>query len=198
MTTTRDLCGALGAALQVPGVEKHAARLVRDGHLPRAGEEVDEADAALLLLVVLGASQPEQASWTAERLVNLPRLRVSKQFGLCDWWLPVSDAEVFQFAPTLLELMSDILGCLVEGFPGVRAGVITVARDAADVTVFVHSGAGFYRVTYGAPSVAIAGLRVSASISGDEMKALADSLKPNSLDAPLHAVERTMPSLSIN
>ena len=46
MTTTGDLCGALGAALQVPGVARHAARLVRDGYLPRAGDEVDEADAA--------------------------------------------------------------------------------------------------------------------------------------------------------
>ncbi len=46
MTTTRDLCGALGAALQVPGVERHAARLVHDGYLPRVGDEVDEADAA--------------------------------------------------------------------------------------------------------------------------------------------------------
>ena len=46
MTTTRELCGALGAALQVPGVERHAARLVRDGYLPRAGDEVDEDDAA--------------------------------------------------------------------------------------------------------------------------------------------------------
>ncbi len=46
MTTTRDLCGALGAALQVLSVERHAARLVRDGYLPRAGEEVDEDDAA--------------------------------------------------------------------------------------------------------------------------------------------------------
>ncbi len=46
MTTTRELCRGLVAALQVPGVERHAARLVRDGYLPRAGDEVDEADAA--------------------------------------------------------------------------------------------------------------------------------------------------------
>ncbi len=39
MTTTRELCGALGTALQVPGVEKYAARLVRDGYLPRSGDE---------------------------------------------------------------------------------------------------------------------------------------------------------------
>ncbi len=41
MTTTRDLCGALGTALQVPGVERHAPRLVRDGYLPRSGDEDD-------------------------------------------------------------------------------------------------------------------------------------------------------------
>ena len=37
MTTTRELCRAMNAALQVPGVERHAARLVRDGWLSRAG-----------------------------------------------------------------------------------------------------------------------------------------------------------------
>ena len=46
MTMTRELCRVVSAALQVPGVERHAARLVRDGWLPRAGEEVDERDAA--------------------------------------------------------------------------------------------------------------------------------------------------------
>ncbi len=43
MTTTRDLCRGLAAALQVPGVERHAVRLVRAGYLPRTGEEVDAA-----------------------------------------------------------------------------------------------------------------------------------------------------------
>ncbi len=46
MTTTRQLCDALGAVLQVRGVEKYAARLVCDGYLPRAGDEVDEDDSA--------------------------------------------------------------------------------------------------------------------------------------------------------
>ena len=43
MITTRVLCGALDAALQVSGAEKHAARLVRDGYRPRAGDEADAA-----------------------------------------------------------------------------------------------------------------------------------------------------------
>ena len=52
MTTTRILCNVLGAALHMPGVERHAARLVRYGYLPRAGEDVNFHDAATLLLVV--------------------------------------------------------------------------------------------------------------------------------------------------
>ncbi len=43
MTTVRDLCRGLAAALQVPGVERHAARLVRVGYLPRSGDEDDAA-----------------------------------------------------------------------------------------------------------------------------------------------------------
>ncbi len=46
MATTRALCGVLDAALQSSGADKYAARLVRDGYLPRAGDEVDEDDAA--------------------------------------------------------------------------------------------------------------------------------------------------------
>ncbi len=34
MTTVRALCGALGTPLQFPGVERDAARLVRDGYRP--------------------------------------------------------------------------------------------------------------------------------------------------------------------
>ncbi len=41
MTTTHALGGALDAALQVYGAEKHAARLVRAGYLPMSGDEDD-------------------------------------------------------------------------------------------------------------------------------------------------------------
>ncbi len=43
MTTMRELCGALGAAVQVRGVECFAARQVRDGYLPRADDEDDSS-----------------------------------------------------------------------------------------------------------------------------------------------------------
>ncbi len=39
----RELCRVLATALHIPGVERHAARLVRDGYLPRSGDEVDAA-----------------------------------------------------------------------------------------------------------------------------------------------------------
>ncbi len=43
MTTTHALGGALGAALQGSGVEKHTARLVRADYLPGSGDAVDAA-----------------------------------------------------------------------------------------------------------------------------------------------------------
>ncbi len=43
MTTTRALCCVLDTALQVSGAEKHAARLVRAGYLPKSGDEDDAA-----------------------------------------------------------------------------------------------------------------------------------------------------------
>ncbi len=57
MTTTRDLCGAPSAALQVRGVEKYAARLVRDGYLPRAGDEDDSSSTTSAARRLLGDKQ---------------------------------------------------------------------------------------------------------------------------------------------
>ena len=198
MTSTRQLCDAMGAALQVPGVEKWAAKLVRDGHLPRGADEVNGAEAVGLLLAVLGASHPEQASQTVERLASLSRLQVSKQFGNLESWMPVPDAEVSHFGLTPLDLVLDILECLVTDVSGVRAGLIVVARDAAEVVVYLHSAGEFWRVVYGDSVVFPAGLRISASISEPEIQALANSLKSSSPDAPSHAVEHAMPSLAIN
>lgn len=198
MITTRQLVTALGAILQVPDVERFAARLVRDGHLARAGEEVNGAEAVALLLAVLGASHPEQASQTVERLAGLPRLQVSKQFDVCESWMPVPDAEVSHFGLTPVDLVLDILECLVEDVPGVRAGLIVVARDAAEVVVYLHSAGEFYRVVYRDSTAFPAGLRISASVSEPEIQALANSLKSYSPEAPSHAVEHAMPSLAIN
>ncbi len=198
MTTTRELCRAMATALQVPGVELHAARMVRDGLLPRSGAETDERDAAMLLLAVLGTADPNQASQTAERLAGLSRLWVSKQSGFWDWLIPTADAGEAPFAPTLIDLVRDVLECLVTDTPDILAGEIRVVRDDADVTVFVYFDAALYRIKYAAPSVAIAGLRMSASISGAAVQALADSLKPDSPETQIHNAERAMPSLAIN
>ena len=198
MTTTRELCRSLGAALQVPGVERYAARLVRDGFLARAGDEVNGAEVVALLLAVLGASHPNQASQTVERLAGLSRLQVCKAFGFWEAWMPVPDADVSRFGLTPVDMVLDILECLVEGVPGVRAGLIIVARDADEVVVHLHSAGEFYRVTYGDSAAFPAGLRVFASVSEPEIQALANSLKSSSPEAPSHAVEHAMPSFAIN
>ena len=45
MITTRELCGVLDAALQVSDDEKHTARLVGAGYLPRPDDEDDASTA---------------------------------------------------------------------------------------------------------------------------------------------------------
>ena len=198
MTTTRDLCRALSAILQIPGVERHAARLVRDGLLPRAREEVEDHDAAILLLALLGTADPAQATWAVERLAGLPRTKVVKSGGFFEWWFQATDTEQAFFGPTLVDLIRDMLGCLAEDDSDVRAGLITVARDHDGVVVRVDSCGGSYRVTFGVSDGHPPGLRTSASISENEMKALASLLRPDSPDAPFHTTERPMLSLVIN
>ena len=127
-------------------------------------------------------------------MAGLPRKQVSISTGIFEWWPLAPEAAKSFFAPTLVELVKDILGCLAENVVGVRAGRITVARDNPDAIVFVHSGGDFYRVTYDGPAGPPSGLRSFASISEDEMRALADLLKPDSSDGLFHTVERPMPS----
>ena len=193
MTTTRQLCRALGAALQVREVERHAARLVRDGYLPRAGEEADEQDSALLLLVILGTPRPEQASQVAETMMDLPRQRVSVATGFLEGWMPATKADEAYIAPTLVGLIADGLECMRLGMSSVSLDLITAAQGEAHVTVKLLVGPQFYRATYGMPVVSSAGLRTFASVSSAALRALADSLKP---DIARHAVEHAMPSLA--
>ena len=67
----RELSHVVSTALQITGVERHAAHLTHDELLPRAGEEVDERDAAVLLLAVAAAPHPDQASQVVENLASL-------------------------------------------------------------------------------------------------------------------------------
>lgn len=179
MTTTRELCDGLSAILQVPKIERWAARLVRDGFLPHAHEPVDDYEAALLLLTILGTPDPRQASMTAKRLAQMPLTQVSKLAGGEDFecWFPATKAEQVYFTATPVGLVRDILGCLVEGVAGVRAGQIHVSRDNAGVVVFVHAAGGFYRITYAISQGAAPGLRTTAGITEDEMNGLANLIK---------------------
>ncbi len=65
--TPRDLCSLLTALLGVDAVP-FAARLVRAGVLPRAGERIAPHEAAALLLTMLGALKREMIDlWVSEK-----------------------------------------------------------------------------------------------------------------------------------
>ena len=68
---TRQLCRAVAAALRAADVERHAARLLRDGYLPRAAEDVDAWDAAILMSAV-AVSGPEGVARAVDTLASLP------------------------------------------------------------------------------------------------------------------------------
>ncbi len=171
MTTTRDLCRVLGAALQVRDVERHAA---------------------ILLLTLLGAPKPEQTTQVAETLMGLPRRLVSVATGLFEGWVPAIEADEACFAPTLGGLIVDGLEYMREEVPNVSLELFTVAQGEADVSVYLRFGPRFYRAQYGMPPASSAGLRTFASVSSAEIRALANSLKPNIARC---ATEHAMPSL---
>jgi hypothetical protein len=68
----RELVHLISTTLQVLGVERHAARLMRAGYLPRSSDTADEDDAALLLLAVMAAPDPSDAVEVVDRLSRLP------------------------------------------------------------------------------------------------------------------------------
>ena len=61
MTTTRELCRVLAAALHVSGVERWAEQLVVREFLPGLDHKVTALDAALLLMAVVAAPRPTDA-----------------------------------------------------------------------------------------------------------------------------------------
>lgn len=74
MTTTRELCRTLSAALHLPGVDRWAEQLVRRELLPGLDHKVTALDAALLLGAAVAAPRPEDAPHVVVTLAGLPRM----------------------------------------------------------------------------------------------------------------------------
>ena len=71
MLTVRDATKLLSMHLGID-VVPYAARLMRDGHLPRGGRPIDEWDAAHLVLAVASCPNPFQATDALEELASAP------------------------------------------------------------------------------------------------------------------------------
>ena len=79
MLTVRDATKLLSIHLGVD-VEPYAAKLVREGWLPRGSWPIDERGAAYLLLGVAGTANPFRATEALERLASVPLRSVEHAF----------------------------------------------------------------------------------------------------------------------
>ncbi len=188
MTTTRDLCRAMGAALRVPGVEKYAARLVRDGYLPRAGEEVDEHDAATLLLAVAAAPHPEQATDVIESLMGLSPRTFSwssndfvPRFVFGEHWT-FADNPSRWMAATAIEEIADVLA---NESAEVHCDRLVVEQGGANATLYLRSMIfgehRTYRMHYGDARSFSAGLWTTVEIPQASINAVVEALRPGAI-----------------
>ena len=88
----RELCCLLSATLHLPDIERWAERLVDRELLPSLDHEVTALDAALLLMAVVAASRPTDASRVVVMLANLPLVFVESKVGRGNYptWVPGS------------------------------------------------------------------------------------------------------------
>lgn len=167
MTTVRDLCCVLSSALQVCGVEKFAARLMCDGYLPRAGDEVDEQDAAILILAVAVAPDPSQASHVIDTLMAL-RLQ-SMSCDLVSMTFPATDGERAFMPATVVEAVTETLECgIYNPVPGFQLIGLNVEQGglSLNLTAFVRipGEVRTYHAVYGGIEVPAVGLRTFVEI----------------------------------
>ena len=180
MLTTRDITRLLTIHLGVE-VAPYAAKLVREGYLPRRGDPVDEYEAAHLLLAVAGSSDPSQSIEVLEQLDSAPLSRMAhgsvRPYATGPVWSLVTDQACYSAAPkTAFDLIAEAL------FGGdksltLRWAAINVGGRSA---VFdVEFGSALYRLTYAAPDHGLhdlAGLTRITHLNGDVVAAVADAL----------------------
>ena len=199
MTTTRELCGALSAILRIPNVERHAARLVRDGLLPRSGEEVDEEDAARLILAVAAEPHPDQASEAIETLMSRKLMFLSRSVaprvviqGL--------DADRSLMPETVVDALAGALEFEIFGnIPGLQIDRLSVECGGlgATIDVLTHmpNELAAYCAQYGGIDPSPIGLRTYTVVSGTTLRAVAAILQP---DQAQRRQQEFMSSLAIN
>ena len=188
MTTTRDLCGAIGSALHVPGVKRWAAPLVRAALLPRAGSEADAGDAAVLLLAVAGAPDPEDAPRVVAGLGALPLLCLQRNVGslVFEMWTPATEEDLWLVSPDPAHALAWAIESASE--PAGTEGRFLFGRlriEEGGVNALLHGWVSFggvlreYRATYAMPGPVISPpLRRLTEIQASAVNAVADALTP--------------------
>ncbi len=183
MTTTRQLCRSVGAAVHVPDVERWAARLVRRGLLPHAGCEVGAFDAALLLAAVAAAPRPVDAPRVVILLASLPLAFVDCRLGSAKspTWVPGSSDDVDMMFGDPLECLAAAIEVALDPEGRFVFGSLRVAEGGLTAELHACLGADYheYRAGYelrgaGSPS----GLTRFVEIHRDVIEALANTLWP--------------------
>ena len=182
MTTTRELCRVLATALHVPGIERYAARLVRDGLLPCSSEEVDERDAAMLLLAVAATPYPAQATQVVEILASLNLgylVRKLTAFAL----LQCDDDDRALMPGNVVDAVAEALEFeTFNGVPGFQITRLSVEQGgqgvALDARMYLPEETRRYSAQYGEPDLLPSGIQFSAVVLPSALSAVARAFQP--------------------
>ena len=179
----RSLCVAVGVALQIRAIERHAARLLRDGLPPQAGDEANEVDAATLILAVAATPEPAEASTAIGNLMSQKLMYISREMG-AGVVIQGIDADRSLMPETVVAALAEALE--FESFgtvPGLRIRRLTVERgglgSTIDVTMALPDGVMNFCAQYGTLDLLPTGLRAYAVVGNAALCAVASALHPS-------------------
>lgn len=179
MTTTRQITALLTRHLGAD-CAPWAARLVREGMLPRHGEPIDEREAAALLLAIFAASDPDRAVDALNTLAKAPLHQVHQ--GIANTALGI---ESWRRMPkgTFGPVAASALDVVVEAIQGGISINWLSIDDGGDVASFeivvATEPPSVYRLNYLLPTThKIETFMRLAQASGAVVGVLADALRP--------------------
>ena len=181
MATTRQITGLLERHLGVE-VAPFAAKLVRDGVLPRRDRPVDGLDAAILLLAVAAAPSPADALETTIALQGAPvqavHRAITSTLSSPAVWGVATEKDRERVPLTATEAIVEAL----RRDSGISIVSLRVEQGGASakLNIFIRGERpAQYRAWYAQPEAHRAtGLKRLAEVSGSVITALADAMNP--------------------
>ena len=186
MLNVRDITRLLSAQLGVD-VVPYAAKLVREGYLPRRGKTINEYEAANLLLAVVGSSDPSRSIEALERLKQVSIYSIDRATstnapkGLWTWQLATK--ETYNVAP--VSAVDIVIEALFDGIT-IEWAVIDDGGHAATFEVVAAEQARF-RINYAMRERrAAVGCRRLTQVYSTVISSLADALHPEEPKSTAH------------